>query len=142
MIGRGLITGLCWAVMSTAAVADMLTPVRTIRANSLITAEDVKLVGTDLPNVLVDLVDVVGKEARRNLYAGRPIRSSDVGRPALVERNDVVPLIFISGGLAITTEGRALGRGGVGDALRVMNLSSRNTVVGLVNEAGAVRVGQ
>ena len=48
------------------------------------------------------------------IYAGRPVRPGDLGPPALVERNQLVPLVYQPGGLAISTEGRALGRGGGG----------------------------
>jgi flagella basal body P-ring formation protein FlgA len=44
--------------------------------------------------------------------------------------------------LLIATEGRALARGGAGDYLRVLNLSSRNTITGRVDKSGAVVVGQ
>jgi flagellar basal body P-ring formation protein FlgA len=75
------------------------------------------------------------------IYAGRPIRAADIGAPALVERNQIVPLVYAAGGLQITAEGRALDRGGEGDVIRVMNLSSRVQVTGIVDETGAVRVG-
>jgi flagella basal body P-ring formation protein FlgA len=83
----------------------------------------------------------VGMEARVAIYAGRPVRAQDLGAPALVERNQLVPLIYLSGGLAISTEGRALARGAAGEVIRVMNLSSRNTVNGRVGPDGAIYVG-
>jgi flagellar basal body P-ring formation protein FlgA len=58
-----------------------------------------------------------------------------------IERNQLVTLIYLSGGLAISTEARALARGAEGDAVRVMNLNSRNTVTGRIGSDGAVYVG-
>jgi flagella basal body P-ring formation protein FlgA len=75
-----------------------------------------------------------------NLFPGRPIRDRDVGLPTVVQRNAVVPLIFRRGGLVITLEGRAMGRAGEGEAVRVMNLSSRSTVTGTATASGAVVV--
>jgi len=75
------------------------------------------------------------------LYPGRPILSGDLGAPAVVERNQTVTLIYRQGSLLIATDARALGRAGVGDMLRVMNLASRSTVSGQVDEAGRVIVG-
>ena len=75
-----------------------------------------------------------------NLYPGRPILTRDVGLPTVVQRNAIVPLVFKRGGLSIRLEGRALGRAGAGEAVRVMNLSSRSTVIGVATEAGAVVV--
>jgi len=74
------------------------------------------------------------------LYAGRPIPLSALAPPALVERNQIVTLVFRRGGLEIRTEGRALGRGGEGDTIRIMNLASRNTVTGWVMGDGQVHV--
>lgn len=71
---------------------------------------------------------------------GRPLRPGDIGPPAIIERNDLVTLIFRQGGLTIAAEGRSLGRGSVGEAVRVMNLSSRTTVTGRVKQDGSVEV--
>lgn len=88
-----------------------------------------------------DVSQVLGFEAQRVLYRGRPIREGDVGAPARVERNEIVTLIYRAGTLNIATEGRSLGRGAAGDRVKVLNLSSRNTVVGSISEAGEVIVG-
>lgn len=122
--------------------ADVVMPIHTIRANSVILESDLKVQDISMSGVISDPMVVTGMEAKRNLYAGRPIRPGDFGPPALVERNQIVTLKFRHGGLMIATEGRALARGGVGDALRVLNLSSRNTVTGRVTESGTVVVGQ
>jgi flagella basal body P-ring formation protein FlgA len=63
-----------------------------------------------------------------------------IGPPALIARNQIVTLFYHSGPLVIAAEGRALGRAGPGDALRVMNLSSRSTVTGFVRPDGTVLV--
>jgi flagella basal body P-ring formation protein FlgA len=83
---------------------------------------------------------LVGLEARVNLYPGRPVLLRDVGSPTVVERNAIVPLVFRRGGLSIQSEGRALDRAGDGDVVRVMNLSSRQTVTGVATASGAVVV--
>lgn len=59
---------------------------------------------------------------------------------AIIERNDLVTLIFRQGVLTIAAEGRALGRGAAGEAVRVMNLSSRTTVTGRIKQDGSVEV--
>jgi flagellar basal body P-ring formation protein FlgA len=121
--------------------AESLVATRTIRAKSLVAAEDLVLVSADLPGALNDPGLAVGLEARVAIYAGKPVRPGDLGPPTLVERNQLVTLVFLSGGLAISTEGRALSRGSEGDEVRVMNLGSRNTVTGRIGPDGAVYVG-
>jgi flagella basal body P-ring formation protein FlgA len=127
--------------LATPAMADSLVATRTIRAKALIAAEDLALVSAELPGALTDPIEAVGLEARVAIYAGKPVRPGDLGPPTLVERNQPVKLIYLSGGLAILTEGRALARGSEGDDVRVMNLGSRNTVTGRIGPDGAVYVG-
>jgi flagella basal body P-ring formation protein FlgA len=121
--------------------AESLVATRTIRARSLIASEDLTLVGAELPGALSNPGEAVGLEARVAIYAGKPVRPGDLGPPTLIERNQLVTLVYLSGGLAISTEGRALARGSEGDEVRVMNLGSRNTVTGRVGPDGAVYVG-
>ena len=123
------------------AMADSVVATRTIRAQSVVQADDVTLVAAEIPNALAQLADAIGREARVSIYAGRPILASDLGAPAVVDRNQIVPLVYQSGALAILTEGRALARGGVGDVIRVMNLASRSTVSGRIATDGTVHVG-
>ena len=52
----------------------------------------------------------------------------------------IVTLVYNVGGLGITTEGRALARGGLGEIIRVMNNSSRTVIAGQVAEGGYVHV--
>lgn len=123
------------------AMADTVVAARTIRAQTLLSAGDVTLVKGDVVGAYSALDEVIGQEARVALYAGRPVRSNEVGPPAVVDRNQIVTLVFHSGGLTMAAEGRALGRAGVGDRIKVMNLDSRQTVVGRVRGDGAITVG-
>ena len=112
---------------------------RVIRAHEVIAAGDVVL-RDDPAAVGPGLQEIIGKEARVALYPGRPIRAGDVTTPAVIERNQMVPLVYMRGGLRIEAEGRALGRAGPGDYVRVMNLASRATVTGRVTEDGKIKV--
>lgn len=127
--------------LTAPASAESLVATRTIRANTLVGPEDLTLVSAELPGALNDPTQAVGLEARVAIYAGKPVRPGDLGPPTLIERNQLVTLVYVSGGLAISTEGRALARGSEGDEVRVMNLGSRNTVTGRVGPDGAVYVG-
>lgn len=124
------------------ANAETLIAKRTIRSQTILSAADLEVTNQDTVGALRSLSDAVGLEARVVLYAGRPIKASDIGRAAIIERNQIVTLIYHRGGLSIVTEARSLGRAGVGDRLRVMNLVSRHTVSGRVTEDGSVSVGE
>ncbi len=125
---------------TTDARAESLVAARTIRALATVTPEDLAVADTAIPGALSDIDQAVGLETRVVIYPGRPIRPGDLAPPAVVERNQIVPLIYRNGTLAISAEGRALGRGAAGDRVRVMNLASRTTVTGVIGADGFVRV--
>ena len=135
MIGRALA---CLVLLSGPATAESVTAVHAVRAGTMLSADDLAFLDEDAEQGFTDPRDVIGLEARVNLYPGRPILARDVGTPTVVERNAIVPLVFSRGGLSITLEGRALSRAGAGETVRVMNLSSRNTVIGVATETGQV----
>ena len=123
------------------AYAQTVVAAHAIRARSIIGPQDVVLIEENTAGGITDAVDIIGMEARVNLYAGRVIRVSEIGPPAILERNQLVIMIYKSSLLSISTEGRVLARAGVGEMVRVMNLSSRTTVTGLVMPDGTIEVG-
>lgn len=114
--------------LATPVAAQTLVATHNIRPRDVIMPEDVELRDISIVGGLQSPQEAVGLEARIAIYEGRPIRASDVAAPALVERNQIVTLLYISAGLTISTEGRALDRGGAGDRIRIMNLASRVSV--------------
>lgn len=128
-------------VLPLPAAADVLVATRTLRAATQISPGDVVLVrGTPPPGAATHPEEAIGMEARVTLYSGRPIPLASLSEPALVERNQLVALLFHHGGLEIRADGRALGRGGAGESIRIMNLASRSTVSGRVAGPGLVVV--
>lgn len=120
--------------------ADVVIATRTIRAQSVIAASDLAISDGDMAGAAEEPEQVIGQEARVAIYAGRPVRLTDIGPPAIIERNQLVPLVFQKNGLQITAEGRSLSRASPGDRVRVMNLSSRATISGWVAPDGTVFV--
>lgn len=134
---------ICFLVcLALPANAETVVAARTIPAQSVISAEDLAFQDGDLPGGESDPLLFVGMEARVALYAGRPINIADVGFPAIVDRNQIIPLIFQSNGLMISTEGRSLARAGPGEIIRVMNLASRTTVSARIGDDGVAYVSQ
>lgn len=122
------------------ASAETLVAARTLRAQTVLAPGDLTVADGVVPGALTAPDEAIGLETRVAIYQGRPIRPDDLGPPAVIDRNQLVVLSYVAGALTITAEGRALGRGGVGDRIRVMNLASRTTVTGLVAADGSVRV--
>ena len=92
-----------------------------LRVGTVLHASDLVVEG-DNPATLDQFV---GLELKRAVYVGKTLSLNDVGPPTAVDRNAIVMLEFVRGPLMITTEGRALAAGAVGDRVRVMNLSSK-----------------
>ncbi len=128
------ITGFC-------ANAQTVVSANAIRAKSIISAHDIALMDGDIAGGFADPDLVIGMEAKVNLYPGRPIMFSDIGPPAILERNQLVVMVYNNGALSITVEGRVMERGGVGEMIKVMNLSSKMTVIGRIMANGTVEVG-
>lgn len=128
------------AIVPDSAVAETVVAARTIPARSIIGPEDLLLRDIEAVGSLNDIELAIGLEARVALYAGRPVRAGDLGPPAVVDRNQIVSLIYHSAGLTISTEGRSLDRASPGDLIRVMNVMSRQTVTARIDENGNAHV--
>ncbi len=122
------------------AQADVVLAARTMRPQTIVTAGDLVVKPGQIIGAIVDPRVLIGQETRVAIYAGRPLRPGDVGPPAVITRNQIVPLRFTRGGLTISAEGRALSRASTGDPVRVMNLESRATVWGHAQSDGSVIV--
>ena len=83
---------------------------------------------------------VVGMQMRRQLRAGQALRTSDLAKPDLVQRDDNVTLIYQSAGLYLTIRGKALDNGAEGDVVSVLNLQSKRTISGVVIGRGQVAI--
>ncbi len=83
---------------------------------------------------------LVGKIARRTLLPGVPIPMTAVAEPRLIANGARVRIVFVEGGMTITTYGSALQAGGAGDMVSIRNLDSGLTVSGIVQPDGSVRV--
>jgi len=84
--------------------------------------------------------DASGREAVRGLRSGAVVRTSDVRAPRLVRRGEPVTIQVRSGGLTISTLGRALGDGSKGDLVRVVASTTNRTLDAEVEGSSAVRV--
>lgn len=135
------VLALLFTLIAPSLGAQTFVAAGAIRSGTIITASMITPGDTGFIGGVSDAHSLIGQEARVNIYAGRPILPTDIGPPAMVERNAIVLLLYTSGGLLITTEGRALDRAGLGEFVRVMNLSSRVVVVGKVRADGQIEVG-
>ncbi len=123
-----------------AAFAEEPTAARNIRAGSILTASDI--VAPKSGDGLREAASLIGLEAARPIFKGEPVSREDLRAPTMVARNAIVTMEFEKGAMVITTEGRALEQGAIGDRVRVMNLGSKRIVTAFVTSANTVRTKQ
>lgn len=129
---------LLWPALAS---AESLVATRLIRATDIIGPADIVMQATHIAGAATQPDHVIGLEARVAIYPGRPVRMADLGPAAVIERNEIVRMVYRNRGLMILSEGRALGRAGLGDPVTVMNLSSRQSVQAVASGYGLVEVG-
>lgn len=117
---------------------------RALKAGEVVAPDDVmyvRMAASRVPRGSVsDAEKLVGFTARRQLRAGLPLRESDVQKPLLVRKGDSVMIVFRAPGIELTSRGKAMTEGGVGDTVAVVNAQSLKQIDAVVMGAGAVNV--
>jgi flagella basal body P-ring formation protein FlgA len=126
------------------AMVDITTVARGIERGTIL--KDADIVTERRPRTEVGLgaiarrEDAIGLAARVSLQAGRPLRSSDLTKPDLVQRNETVTLVYEAPGITLTIRGRAMDGGSEGDVIGVFNEHSKRTIHGVIVAPGRVAV--
>lgn len=124
--------------LSGKAVPIIRIPIaeRTLASGQIITDKDVsiKSVREDIlrNEIPARMEDLIGKEIKRTVRAGQPLTKDDVRTKVMVPKGKTVTLSFTKKGILLSTQGKALENGGLGDTVRVMNLQSKTVVTGTV----------
>jgi flagella basal body P-ring formation protein FlgA len=116
---------------------------RDVERNEVIKSSDVQVARRPKAEVGGDLAArdrAVGMQARRQLRAGQALKTTDLAKPDLVQRDQNVTLIYESAGLYLTIRGKAQDNGTEGDVVSVLNLQSKRVVSGTVIGRGQVSI--
>jgi flagella basal body P-ring formation protein FlgA len=124
------------------------TDVYTLNGNfnkgHIIRQSDVYKVRKDLARLpfgyITEKEQIVGKEIKRNLQAGRPVTPSQIRNPLLIKRGGIVSLQNKTAGFTVQMKGVAMMDGAAGDRIRVKNSSSDRIVEGTVDQSGNVDI--
>ncbi|HWK94307.1 MAG TPA: flagellar basal body P-ring formation chaperone FlgA [Pseudolabrys sp.] len=126
------------------ATVETVTVTRSIDRGVVLKASDLTI--ERRPRAQVDRDTVVGIEhavglAVRNVVRpGQALRAADLTRPELVQRGQMVTLVFEAPGLTLTLRGKATESGAEGDTVSVLNEQSKRTIQGVVVGPGHVVV--
>lgn len=123
---------------------EIAVPTRALARGDVVKASDVTIERrpkSELTGEPVALAsDVVGLAARRPVRLGAALRTADLMKPELVQRNETVTLLYQVPGVVVTLRGKALDSGAEGDTVNVLNVESKRTVQGIVTGLGRVTV--
>lgn len=91
-------------------------------------------------NLVWDMSQLRGAAPRQAIAAYRAISAGDMERVKAIKHGSTVTLVASVNGLGIEVQGVALQRGGIGDIIKVRNLSSRKVIEGTVIDVGRVAI--
>lgn len=126
------------------ATVEVVTALRALDRGDIVSAADLAITRVPARQALAGAAtaqaDLIGLAARRALRAGVPLSTSDFSQPNLVNRGEVVTIVYQRGGLLLTTRGKALENGAKDAAIPVVNLTSNRVLTAIVTDRGAVAV--
>ena len=125
----------------------MLAALIVLAASEVVAAKPLPRGAVLTPEVVVasadaDLSAYLGKQLTRPAFEGRVIARSDLAEPDLVARQSPVTVAFRRGALSVTTPGRSLGAGALGEVVTVLIDGRRTPMRARVTGAGMVEVGR
>lgn len=116
---------------------------RGVERNDVLKSSDVMTERRPKAEVGADVLTrdrAIGMQARRQIRGGTALKSADVAKPDLVQRDQGVTIIYETAGLYLTVLGKALDNGTEGDVVNVLNLQSKRTVSAVVVGRGRVAI--
>jgi flagellar basal body P-ring formation protein FlgA len=128
------------------AILKVPVPVATRRIlpGEIVTTGDLSIIEMPFARVnafaITNADDLIGMQVRRVLTRGRPVQRQSVIPPIVVARGSRVTIQVKSGSLFLSTWGKALSDAYLGQEVRVVNLESNKTVVGIARSNGIVEV--
>lgn len=84
--------------------------------------------------------EIIGLAVRGGVRAGQVLRGTDLMKPEIVRKNDMVMLHYEVPGIVLTMRGQAMDSGAEGDVVNILNPNSKRTIQGVVTAPGHVTV--
>ncbi len=91
---------------------------------------------------IADLSEIIGKEAKRNLYAGDFLNKDDLIERFEVQKGKLITVIFTIKNMMLSAQAKALENGTVGDVIKVINPTSKQVFAVTVTGNNAAEVKQ
>jgi flagellar basal body P-ring formation protein FlgA len=126
-------------------IRTLPVPAGTIYPTDVITSAVVvdrrfKVTSTSVMGFATQRSEIIGKQARRRLAAGKPIPLSALGMPRLIRKGDLVSSAYRGSGFSIVATLTALQDGGEGETIAARNTETGRIVHALVIADGTLAV--
>ncbi|MBI3584561.1 MAG: flagellar basal body P-ring formation protein FlgA [Nitrospinae bacterium] len=97
-------------------------------------------ISRDLSQIVTDPRDIVGKQAKVDIAKGEVIRIGSAETMILVNQGDVVNIVAESNMLRVAVKGVVRDKGGKGELVKVLNVSSNKVINAKIIDSNTVRV--
>lgn len=91
-------------------------------------------------DIILDADKIAGQTPRRIASAGKPLSFNDIQPPQLVGRGETVTLVYKDGPILVSTKGKSLQNGALGELVRVTNIASHKNISGIVTGSREITV--
>jgi flagella basal body P-ring formation protein FlgA len=122
---------------------EAATLTRSLKPGEVIKASDVTMERrpkTEVRGEGIATRQAVGLAAKTALRNGQALRSDDLIKPQVVQRNESVTIYYEVPGILLTVRGKALEAGALGDVVGVLNIQSNRPVQATVIGPGRVSI--
>jgi len=131
------------AAVARASQAPVLAYAHSLNTGDIVQPSDLtwsreSVAGFDAPR---DPDAVIGMAVRRPLREGDAVSLRDVSAPMVIRKDDVISVTFAVGGLNVTLQAKALTDAAAGQAVSVMNPTSRKILQAVATAPGQAVVG-
>jgi flagella basal body P-ring formation protein FlgA len=126
---------------TVAETVEAATLTRSLKLGDVIKASDVvveRRPKTELRGDGISRNQAIGMAAKSPLRSGQALRTDDLVRPQIVQRNEAVTITYEVPGIMLTVRGKATEAGAMGDVIGVLNIQTNRTVQATVTGPGRV----
>lgn len=132
-----------WSVHVPAQVhifAAIPVAARALTRGDLVSAADISEEVVNISTIRQEFLNspdaAIGKEIKRNINQGDPLRSANLDAPTAIKRGDMVALASSAGAIRVVTTGTAMSDGRIGQKIRIRNTQSARVVSARVTGPG------
>lgn len=105
----------------------------TVKPGEIIQEEDIHFIAVPSKQInnqtIIDISELIGTAPKQNyLKINTAISKNDVYKPSIVFKGELVTISATTDDLVITTKGKALENGSLGQVIRLVNLKSNRTI--------------